>query len=107
MERIPQRNAFEMLLEARIHTADELKEFGFLHFIYEGNPLEACLSFLKVTLEKETSVLEAYKSLVNKKWELLSMRERMEDEAARCAVLWEGEAHHKKVDEFMNQKNNK
>lgn len=103
LEKLP--NALKMLLDAKIHSAEELREIGFLHDLYEGDPMEACLSFLKESLEKETAVLEAYKSLLNKKWELLSMRDRMNDEAARCSVLWEGEAHHKKVDEFIQQKN--
>jgi len=105
LEKLQQPSALKMLLDAKIHSAEELREIGFLHDLYKGDPMEACLSFLKESLEKETAVLEAYKSLLNKKWELLSMRERMNDEAARCAVLWEGEAHHKKVDEFMHQKN--
>ncbi|HAQ08100.1 MAG TPA: enoyl-CoA hydratase [Bacillus bacterium] len=105
MERLPQNIALKMLLDARIHTGEELLELGFLHEIYNGDPLEACLSFLNESLEKETEVLEAYKCLLNKKWDLLSMRERMEAEASKCAVLWEGEAHHKKVAEFMSEKN--
>lgn len=105
IEKLTQTIALKMLMDAKIHTSDELREIGFLNDLYDGDPMEACLSFLKESLEKETEVLAAYKSLLNKKWELLSMRERMNDEAARCAVLWEGEAHHKKVDEFINQKN--
>lgn len=105
LEKLSENHAMKMLLEAKIHTAEELKEFGFLHHIYKENPVDACLSFMDGSLNKEATVLEAYKSLLNKKWDLLSMRERMESEAARCAVLWEDEAHHKKVDEFMNKNN--
>jgi enoyl-CoA hydratase len=104
LERLPQA-AMKMLIDAKIHTAEELFELGFLNDIYKEDPIDACLSFMKESLNKETAVLEAYKSLMNKKWELLSMRERMEAEAARCAVLWEDEAHHKKVDEFISKKN--
>jgi enoyl-CoA hydratase len=107
LEKLPQHEALKILLDSRIHTADQLVESGFLQRIYHGDPIDACLSFLKDSLEKETAVLEAYKSLVNKKWELLSMKERMEEEAAECAVLWEDEAHHKKVEEFILRKNNK
>jgi enoyl-CoA hydratase len=104
LEKLPQHTALKILLEAKIHTAEKLLELGFLHHIYNGNPAEACLSFINGSLDKEPSVLEAYKTLLNQKWELLSMRERMENEAARCAVLWEAEAHHSKVDEFMSKK---
>lgn len=104
LEKLPQNIAFKMLLDANIYTADELKEYGFIHQIYKENPIDACLSFMKGSLNKEATVLEAYKTLMIKKWELLSMRERMEEEAARCSVLWEDDAHHKKVDEFMNKK---
>jgi enoyl-CoA hydratase len=105
LEKLPKQTALKMLLDAKIHSAEELMKLGFLDNLFDGDPMEACLSFLEVSLKKETSVLEAYKTLLNKKWELLSMKERMKDEAARCAVLWEDEAHHKKVDEFINQKN--
>jgi enoyl-CoA hydratase len=106
LEKLPQNIAMKMLLDAKIYTGEELKEFGFIHHIYEGQPLDACLSFMEASLNKETTVLEAYKSLLNKKWELLLMRERMEEEAARCAVLWEDDAHHGKVDEFMSKNKN-
>jgi enoyl-CoA hydratase len=105
LEKLPQNIAMKMLLDAKIYTAKELRDFGFIHDIYQDHPLDACLSFMNGSLDKETTVLEAYKTLLNKKWKLLSMREKMEEEAARCAVLWEDDAHHKKVDEFMNKKN--
>ncbi|WP_079508331.1 enoyl-CoA hydratase/isomerase family protein [Mesobacillus jeotgali] len=104
LERLPHA-AMKMLMDAKVHSAEELLELGFLNYIYKEDPIDACLSFMNESLKKETSVLEAYKSLMNKKWELLSMKERMEAEAARCAVLWEDDAHHKKVDEFMSKKN--
>ena len=105
LEKLSQNIAMKMLLDAKVYTAEELRDFGFVHHIYKDNPIDACLSFMKGSLNKETTVLEAYKTLLNKKWELLAMRERMKEEAARCAVLWEADAHHKKVDEFMNKKN--
>lgn len=105
LEKLPQNIAMKMLLDARIYTAEELRDFGFIHHIYKDLPIDACLSFMNGSLDKETTVLAAYKTLLNKKWKLLLMRERMEEEAASCAVLWEDEAHHKKVDEFMNKKN--
>ncbi|WLR53532.1 enoyl-CoA hydratase/isomerase family protein [Mesobacillus subterraneus] len=104
-EKLPQPIAMKMLLDAKIYTAEELREFGFIHQIYNDPPIDACLSFMNGSLHKETTVLEAYKTMLNKKWKLLSMKERMEEEARRCAVLWEGDAHHKKVDEFMMKKN--
>lgn len=105
MEKLPQNIAMKMLLDAKIYSAEELKGFGFIQHIYKDDPIEACHSFMKESLNKETAVLEAYKTLFIKKWKLLSMKERMEEEAARCAVLWEDEAHHTKVDEFMKKKN--
>ena len=105
LEKLPQQIALKMLIDAKIYSAEELSGFGFIHHIYKGHPIDACLSFMKESLNKETTVLEAYKTLLNKKWELFSMRERMQEEAARCAVLWEDESHHSKVDEFMNKKN--
>ena len=40
MEKLPQSNALKMLLDARIHTGDELLELGFLQDIYNGDPVE-------------------------------------------------------------------
>ncbi|KIY21308.1 MULTISPECIES: enoyl-CoA hydratase/isomerase family protein [Mesobacillus] len=103
LEKLPHA-AMKMLMDAKIHTAEELFELGFLHDIYMEDPIDACRMFMKESLKKETTVLAAYKSLMNKKWELLAMRERMAAEAKRCAVLWEDEAHNKKVDEFISKK---
>jgi enoyl-CoA hydratase/carnithine racemase len=105
LEKLQYDIALKMLVDAKLHTAEDLKKLGFLHDIYTGDPVEACLSFLKDSLQKEGSVLSAYKALLNKKWEQLSIKERMEEEAAGCAVLWEADTHHQKVDEFMKQKN--
>jgi enoyl-CoA hydratase len=105
LEKLQYEIALKMLIDAKIHSAEDLKELGFLNNIYAGDPIEACLSFIKDSLQKDGSVLSAYKSLLNKKWERLSIRDRMEEEAAGCAVLWEADAHHQKVDEFMKQKN--
>lgn len=105
LEKLPYEIALKLLVDAKVHPAANLKAFGFLHELYSGDPIEACLSYLKDSLQKERSVLSAYKALLNKKWELLSMRERMEEEAGGCAVLWEADAHHQKVERFMSQKN--
>lgn len=105
LEKLPYDIALKLLVDAKVHSARDLKELGFLHEIYTGEPIEACVSYLKDSLQKESTVLGAYKALLNKKWELLSMRERMEKEAGGCAVLWEADAHHQKVERFMCQKN--
>ncbi|WP_210363713.1 enoyl-CoA hydratase/isomerase family protein [Bacillus sp. REN3] len=104
LEKLPQHTAFKLLIGARIYTAEELKETGFIQATFEDNPLKACFDFLKDTLDKEVSVLKAYKSLIREKWILDDMKERMEKEAANCAILWENDAHHKKVEEFARRK---
>lgn len=103
IEKLPQQTAFKLLLDASLHSAEELKDYGFLDAVFEGDAHEACLSFLSKVIEKERPVLQAYKTLLNSKWQMRSMKERMEAEAAACSVLWEDEAHHRKVEDFMKR----
>lgn len=103
MEKLLPANAMKMLLEAALYPAEELAEMGFIHSVYEGEALESCRSFLQKMLLLESDVLMAYKDILIKKWKVNKIEERIDQEVRRCAALWEGEAHHKQVDRFMNR----
>lgn len=103
IEKLPASTALMMLTSASLYSADQLKEFGFLDDIYAGDSLASCAAFLKPLLEKDVSVLSAYKRILQRKWSYSSILERMEEEAKTCAVLWESDLHHQKVEAFLKK----
>lgn len=103
MEKMLPANALKMLMEAKLYTDGELTELGFIHSVFHGDSLDACQSFLERILRLESEVLEAFKDLLVKKWEKGSLEERIDQEVRGCSVLWEDEAHHAKVDSFLNK----
>lgn len=103
-EKISQRAAMKLLMEAEIQTAEELKEAGFIDQLFESNGKVACEQFLENILTKELSVLRSYKMLWVRKWQEAKLRERIEEEVRNCAVLWESDAHHKHVKNFISKK---
>ena len=103
MEKMLPANAMRMLMEGKLYTEEELKELGFVHSVFQGDSTDGCLSFLERMLRLESEVLEAYKDLLVNKWANAGLEERIDQEVRRCSVLWEGEAHHAKVDSFLNK----
>ncbi|EWG11838.1 enoyl-CoA hydratase/isomerase family protein [Cytobacillus firmus] len=103
MEKMLPANAMRMLMEAKLYNEEELKELGFIHSVFQGDSADGCLSFLERMLRLESEVLEAYKDLLVNKWSKSGLEERIDQEVRRCSVLWEGEAHHAKVDSFLNK----
>ncbi|MGN7174809.1 enoyl-CoA hydratase [Paenibacillus sp. FSL R5-0490] len=103
MEKMLPANAMRMLMEAKLYTEEELKELGFVHSVFQGDSTDGCLHFLERMIRLESEVLEAYKDLLVNKWAKAGLEERIDQEVRRCSVLWEGEAHHNKVDSFLNK----
>ncbi|MCM3568794.1 enoyl-CoA hydratase/isomerase family protein [Neobacillus mesonae] len=103
-EKLPASNAMNLLMGAERHTTEYLLKQGFIQQLYEGDSLQACELFLEHMLEADGSVLQAYKKLWIAKWEESKLRGRIEDEVKRCAVLWESEAHHNYVKQFIGKR---
>ncbi|MBG9544108.1 enoyl-CoA hydratase [Cytobacillus firmus] len=103
MEKMLPANAMRMVMEAKLYAEEELKELGFIHTVFQGDSADGCLRFLERMLRLESEVLEAYKDLLVNKWAKAGLEERIDQEVRRCSVLWEGEAHHAKVDSFLNK----
>ncbi|TCN25724.1 enoyl-CoA hydratase/isomerase family protein [Mesobacillus foraminis] len=103
LEKLSASKALKMLTDARLYSAGELKELGFLDSIYEGDHMENCSAFLEQLLDKDGAVLTAYKEMLRKKWANASVLERMEEEVKNCAALWEKEVHHEKVASFLKK----
>ena len=103
-EKLPAGGSMKLLMEAEIHTAEYLREVGFVDEIYSSRPISACEDYLEKLLTVDLKVLESYKMMWIRKWEESKLRERIEKEVNNCSVLWESEAHHKYVKSFINKK---
>ncbi|WP_102271563.1 enoyl-CoA hydratase/isomerase family protein [Cytobacillus massiliigabonensis] len=102
-EKLSSANAMKMLMEARLYSSVELQEMGFFQSIYTGDPLESCRAYLNKMLVLEGAVLKSYKKLFIRKWTEAGVEERVKQEVRNCAVLWQGEAHHKQVEKFLKK----
>jgi len=102
MEKLPSSNAFSMLWSAKVMTAETAKELGFVSEVVEDD--EQVLSYLEVFNNKQREVLEAYKSMLVRKWEQTSLKDRMMDEIKVCSKLWEKEEHLLAVQQFRERK---
>lgn len=102
-ERMNSTLALQLLTEGQLRTAQKLAELGFLNKIYEGAEMNALEHFLEHILLKETGVLESYKEALIEKFQAGNLKERMEKEIRRCAVLWSKKEHHEAVSRFLNR----
>ena len=103
-ERLQTSQAMRLLMEAELQSAEFLKSIGFFDELYTDNPENALDTFLKQILSKDLKVLQSYKQLWIRKWEVSKLRERIEEEVSNCASLWESNAHHEYVKNFMRKK---
>lgn len=104
LEKLPMATGMKMLLEAKRYSADELLSLGFVQYIYEGEAIEGFSKHLGGIFQLDVGVLQAYKEMMIRKWNENDMKGKIDKEIRRCAVLWEGEAHHQQVDKFVNKK---
>ncbi len=103
LEKLPLANAMKMLFEAKRYTAEELKELGFVHYIYDGDT-EDGLSTIAHIFQLRAGVLEAYKEMMIRKWRDKNLKEKIDEEIQKCAILWADDEHHELVDQFVNKK---
>lgn len=104
IEKLAPSKALKLLMDAELKPAEELKEDGFIDEIFEEPPLAACENFLGKLLSVDISVLQAYKNIMVRKWKESKLSERMEQEVRNCSYLWESDAHHSYVNNFLNKK---
>lgn len=102
-EKLPRQSAMTMLMEAEIYSTEKLLQLGFIDDTYTTNGVQAGLDFIAPFLNKQTDVLTAYKQIFVRKWQQGQLKERIEEEVRKCAVLWEKDAHHEAVDQFMKK----
>ncbi|MGE7779245.1 enoyl-CoA hydratase/isomerase family protein [Peribacillus sp. NPDC097264] len=100
-EKLPEQKAMKLLLDAKVHSSEDAKEFGFIDEIID---MEDGEGFPQHFLRHEPGVLMAYKKILVKKWEDGGLKERMDAEIRECSKLWATEAHHDAVSRFLNKK---
>ncbi|OMP68512.1 enoyl-CoA hydratase/isomerase family protein [Domibacillus epiphyticus] len=103
-ERIEPRYAFKMLSEAAVFHAEQLEVFGFIDMIDERAGMDEARSFFENELTIHSTVLTAYKKMRIARWDSYGLKERIEQEIKQCAALWEQEAHHDAVANFLSKK---
>lgn len=103
-EKLSAPKAMKLLMDAELRPVEELKAEGFIDEIYHSEALMACEHFLDKMLSLEASVLQSYKNIMIRKWEEAKLQERMEAEVQNCSYLWESDAHHLYVHNFLNKK---
>ena len=95
--------ALKFLSEAKIHTAEQLRTIGWATEIYDGDAQEGLVKFLSGMKKIHPSVHRAYKRIAMANWKRSGLKERMLEEAAQCAKLWESDAHHVAVEKFLRK----
>lgn len=104
-EKLTPPHAMKLLMEAEPVSADYLEELGFVDGTYiNSDSLKACETFLEKMLLRDVTVLQSYKRIWTTKWKDSGLRERIEEEVRNCSVLWESDAHHEYVKNFMQKK---
>ncbi|WP_423801629.1 enoyl-CoA hydratase/isomerase family protein [Neobacillus sp. SAB-20_R2A] len=103
VEKFPSAFAMKLLMEADLETAEYLTETGFINHLFDGDSLQQCEDFLKKMLSNDLEVLKSYKRIWINKWKQAGLRERIEEEVKNCAILWESDAHHQYVKNFIKK----
>lgn len=103
-EKLPASTAMKILMDADLRSAEQLKAVGFIDELYEDSAIAACENFLENLLKVDVSVLESYKKIWVKKWEKTKLHERINVEVQTNARLWESDAHHLYVNNFLQKK---
>ncbi|MCE7794716.1 enoyl-CoA hydratase/isomerase family protein [Salipaludibacillus sp. CUR1] len=98
--RIGYHAALKMLATAKVYSVQELNDLGFVHQIVndEKDVRQWCMEWVK-----SPDVVRAYKKNLLPEEEQKKLFELINQEIERCAGLWEGEAHHKAVEQFNNK----
>lgn len=97
-------SVLKLLSEAKVHTAEQLKTIGWATDVYDGNAQEALENFISDMNKIHPSVHRAYKKIAIRNWQKDEVERQMLEEAAQCAQLWESEAHHEAVANFLSRK---
>ena len=95
--------ALKMLIDAKPYEAELLYEIGWAMRVFEGDKQLALDDFIANMRKIHPSVHQAYKEIELRKWRKHNMYERVMEEVRLCAKLWESEAHHEAVNNFLTK----
>jgi enoyl-CoA hydratase len=95
--------AMKLVMDASLHSVEELAVTGFIDSVFDGQPVDALSEFCSDMLLREGAVLGGYKRVWVNKWERAGLKERIDKEVELCAELWQTEAHHKQVAKFLEK----
>lgn len=95
--------ALKMLVDAKPYSADRLYEIGWAMNVFEGCKQKALDVFIEDMRQIHPTVHQAYKEIELRKWRERNMYERVMEEVRTCAILWESEAHHEAVNNFLTK----
>ncbi|MDQ0427871.1 enoyl-CoA hydratase/carnithine racemase [Planomicrobium stackebrandtii] len=101
LETLQHDKALKMLSEAKVYTANEMKELGWASAVIHNEQDHE--EFFESMKKIHPDVHRAYKEMAIRKWHMTGLQERVEQEVRRCAILWEKDAHHDAVDNFLNK----
>lgn len=105
LEKINQHDRLlKFLSEAKLHTANEMKDLGWATEVFEGTSEDGLQQFLMNMSSIHPSVHHAYKMTAIRKWKANSLHARMLEEVEMCSKLWENEVHHRAVAKFLEKK---
>lgn len=95
--------ALKMLIDAQVYDSVQLEESGWTTKIYDGDKKVALEQFIEYMQAINPGVHKAYKEIENRKWAEKNLKERVMEEVAQCAKLWESEAHIEAVNRFLKK----
>jgi enoyl-CoA hydratase len=95
--------ALKMLVDAKVYPARELYDIGWAMRVFDGRPEDALSVFIADMSKIDPGVHKAYKQMEIRKWHNAKLHERIQQEVATCAQLWEQEPHLAAVDRFLSK----
>lgn len=96
-------HVLKMLVDATPYSANQLYDIGWATAVYDGEKDIALASFIENMQKVHASVHKAYKEIELRKWQEHNIYEKVMQEVRQCARLWESEAHHKAVQNFLSK----
>lgn len=96
--------ALKMLLDPTPLNAEALIRNGWATAVYHDEGKESALAhFIENMINIHPDVHKAYKSIQLRKWQQTNLYNRVMEEIQECAKLWEKDAHHDAVQNFLNK----
>ncbi|MFC5712254.1 enoyl-CoA hydratase/isomerase family protein [Thalassorhabdus alkalitolerans] len=103
LERIEPAKALEIVMTARMYSAKEGKNLGFISSLIEGDFKKESERYLSSYVNLNSDVLAAYKARFTDRIDREKLQQRIEREIDDCSTLWAKDAHHDAVDKFIRK----